>query len=88
MLQKETDIFCFSHPLRTVAPIHVQQFNLPSISLLSKLKRGSMDSNKCVKIFNESGNISEVLLFDEMFLQRSEEFVGGNLIGSDDSGAL
>ena len=28
-----------------------------------------------------------ILMFDEMFLQRIEEFVGCNLIGSDDSGA-
>ena len=27
-------------------------------------------------------------MFDEMFLQRSEEFVGNNLIGFDASGAL
>ena len=80
LLQKETDIFCFSHPLRTVAPIHVTpQFNLPSISLLSKLKQGCMDSNQCVKILQKSGNTSEevILMFDEMFLQCSEEFVGG-----------
>ena len=41
-----------------------------------------MDSNKYWKILKESGNISKevVLIIDEMFLQRSEEFVGGNLI--------
>ena len=64
----------------------LKQFNLPLIYLLSKLKQGSINSNKRVKILNESGNISEEVIL--MFLQRSEEFVGGNLIGSDDSGAL
>ena len=68
----------------------LEQFNLPSLSLLKKLKQGNIDAEKCAKILRENGKISNeiILIFDEMFLQRSQEFVGGNLIGCDENGEL
>ena len=76
----------------------LKQFNLASISILSKLKQGSMEFNKCVKILKESGNISEglILMFDEMLYQKcyfkisEEEQINGvkNLLGPPKNSSL
>ena len=41
-------------------------------------------------MLHDNGCISDdvILIFDEMILQRSEEFIGGELIGSDENGEL
>ena len=51
---------------------------------------GSIDPIKAAKALLENGNISQdvVLLFDEMYLQKCEEYVGGKSYGVDDSGTM
>ena len=70
--------------------ILLKDFKLPSVSFLRKLKQGNIDSLRCVSMLHDDGCISDdvILIFDEMILQRSEEFIGGELIGSDENGEL
>ena len=67
-----------------------EEFKLPSLSLLRKITTGKIDAVKSAKILRENGNISEdvILMFDEMFLQKCEEYVGGETIGADETGEL
>ena len=66
------------------------EFNLPSISLLRKITSGKVDAIKSAKVLRDNGNISEdvILMFDEMYLQKCEEFVGGEAVGADKDGEL
>ena len=67
-----------------------EEFNLPSVSMLRKISSGSIDSVKSANILRENGSISKdiILIFDEMFLQKSEGYVGGEMIGADKEGHL
>lgn len=66
------------------------EFNLPSISFLRKLTSGNIDAMASANLLKSSGNISEdvILIFDEIYLQKCEEFNGGNVTGADDHGEL
>lgn len=68
----------------------LNEFKLPSISLLRRITCGKIDVYEAAKKLKENGNISEdiVLLFDEIHLQKSEEYVGGDSVGADKSGSL
>ena len=55
----------------------LEEFPLPSISLLNKLQQGGVDAFKAVKILLEKGEIS-----DEMYLQKCTQFHGGEYIGA------
>lgn len=68
----------------------LKEFKLPSLSLLRKVTSGSIDIMASAKALKENGSISEdvVLLFDEMYLQKCEEYDGGETIGSNETGAL
>ena len=65
-----------------------EDFPSPSLSLLSKISIGKIDAIKCAQAWKKDGKISEdiCLLFDEMYLQKYEEYFGGELIGSDENG--
>ena len=65
-----------------------EDFPSPSLSLLSKISKGKIDAIKCAQALKKDGKISEdiCLLFDEMYLQKYEEYFGGELIGSDENG--
>ena len=67
-----------------------EEFKLPSLSLLQKLTAGKIDTTKCAQLLKESGKISEdvILMFDEMFLQKCEEYSGGETYGADEDGNL
>ena len=67
-----------------------KDYKLPSLSLLKKLVSGKIDPINSVKILKENGSISEdvILLFDEMYLQKCEEYAGGETIGADENGQL
>ena len=56
---------------------------MPSLSLLEKISNGGVDPVK-------KGRISEdvILMIDEMYLQKSEEYYGGEIVGCDDEGKL
>ena len=67
-----------------------KDFPLPSIPLLKKICRGAIDAVKCAQISKNEGKISEDfwLLFDEMYLEKCEEYFGGDLIGWSEDGPL
>ena len=68
----------------------LEDFPLPSLSLLSKISKGKITSIKYAIALKKDGKISEdiCLLFDEMYLQKCEEYFGDELIGSDENGEL
>ena len=68
----------------------LEDFPLPSLSLLSKISKGKITSIKYAIALKKDGKIFEdiCLLFDEMYLQKCEEYFGDELIGSDENGEL
>jgi len=68
----------------------LDELKLPSLSLLKKITAGKIDVFCAAKLLKENGNISEdvILLFDEIHLQKCEEYVGGATIGADGNGDL
>ena len=62
----------------------LDEFSLPSISLLNKIKEGNIDALKAAKLLLENSSISKdmVLLFDEMYLLKCVEYCGGEFFGS------
>ena len=67
-----------------------KDFPLPSILLLKKICSGAIDAVKCSQILKNEGKIYEdvCVLFDEMYLQKCEEYFGGDLIGCGKDGNL
>ena len=63
----------------------LEDFPLPSLSLLSKFIKRKIDAIKYAQALKKGGKISEdiCLLFDEIYLQKCEEYFGGELTGSD-----
>ena len=49
-----------------------------------------MDPEKCSEILRNDSKISHdvILMFDEMFLQKSQEFVGGTMVGCNENREL
>ena len=70
--------------------IILEEFNLPSVSLLRKISKGKIDALKSVNILRENGPIDKnvILMFDEMYLQKEEDYVGGELVGANEEGEL
>lgn len=68
----------------------LDEFPLPSLSLLEKISQGGVDPIKSAKLLLEKEKISKdvVLMIDEMYLQKSAEYCGGELIGCDEDGNL
>ena len=68
----------------------LEDFSLPSLSLLSRISKGKISSIKYTIALKKDGKISEdiCLLFDEMYLQKCEEYTGDELTGSDENGEL
>ena len=50
----------------------LEEFPLPSVSMLKKLQAGGIDALKAAKLLRESGAISDdvMLIFDEMYLMK------------------
>ena len=67
-----------------------EHFQLPSLSLLRKITKGTIDAVKCATKLKTVGKISEdvVLMLDEMFLQKVEEYCGGKSIGANENNEL
>ena len=67
-----------------------EYFPLPSLSLLRKITKGSIDAIKCAKKLKMVGKISEdvVLMCDEMYLQKVEEYCGGSMVGANENDEL
>ena len=68
--------------------LFLENFPLPSISLLNKLQKGGVDAIKAVKFLLEKGEISNdvILMLDEMYLQKGTQFHGGKYVGADEDG--
>jgi hypothetical protein len=68
----------------------MKEFKLPSLSLLQKVVAGKLDTMKVAKTLKDKGNISEdiIVMFDEMYLQKCEEYSGGETYGADKDGQL
>ena len=68
----------------------LKEFHLPSISYLRKMKQGNLKILKSAKMLLDFNSISKdvVLMFDEMYLQKREEYAGGELVGADTDGNL
>ena len=64
--------------------LQLDEFPLPSISLLNTIKEGNIDALKAAKLLLENSSISKdiVVLFDEMYLQKCVEYCGGDLFRS------
>ena len=56
----------------------LQDFQLPSLSLLQKFSSGTIDAVKCTNALRIGGKISEdvCMIFDKMYLQKSQEYFG------------
>ena len=68
----------------------LDQLSLPSISLLNKIKEGTIDALKAAKLLLENSSISKdvVVLFGEMYLQKCVEYCRGEFFGSNISNKL
>ena len=55
---------------------------LSSLPLLHKISSGMIDAVKCAQALKNEGKISNdvSLTFDEMYLQKCEEYFGGDLV--------
>ena len=62
-----------------------QKLLFPSLSLLAKLKSGSMDVINAAEMLKDKGAISKdiILMVDEMHLQKCIQYAGGQYIGAD-----
>ena len=60
----------------------LEEFNLPSLSLLRKITKGKIDALATAKALRDNGCLSKdvILIFDEMYLQKCEEFGGGEMV--------
>ena len=67
----------------------LEEFKLPSVSFLKKLTSGKIDSFASLKALQNNNSISEdvIFIFDEIYLQKCEEYSGGESIGTDDKGS-
>ena len=70
----------------------LNEFRLPSppLSLLRKIVIGEIDAAKSAKLLKDEEKISSdlCLIFDELYLQKCEEYTGGQLIGAATNGEL
>ena len=68
----------------------LNEFPLPSLSLLEEISQGGVYPIKSAKLLLEKKKISKVVvqMIDEMYLQKSQEYCGGELIGCDEDGNL
>ena len=66
----------------------LDEFRLHSLSLLRKIVTGVIDATKSPKLLKDDEKISSdvCLIFDEMYLQKCEEYTGGQLIGAATNG--
>ena len=65
----------------------MKDFPFPSLSPLKKSTEGKLFAAKCPKSLKSQGVICEdiVLMFDEMYLQKCEEYFGGEIIGANEN---
>ena len=67
-----------------------EKLPLPSLGLLQKISQGNVDSLKALKLLLSKAAVSNdwVVLFDEMYLEKSTQYHSGYFIGQDEKGDL
>ena len=68
----------------------LEQFPLPSIIYLKKLSQGGVDSLKAIKLLLDQGKMDKdaILMLDEIFIEKDDQYHGGRMIGADEDGNL
>ena len=68
----------------------MKEFPFLFLSLQKKITEGQLDAVKCVKSLKSQGVISEdvVLMFGEIYLQKCEEYCGGEIIDTNKNNEL
>ena len=68
----------------------LDKFRLPSLSLLRKIITRDIDAAKLAKLLKDEEKLSSdvCLIFDEKYLQKCEEYTGGQLIAAATNGEL
>ena len=68
----------------------LEHFILPSLSFLLKISSGTTDAVKCAQTLRNEDKISSdvCLTFDEMYLQKCEEYFAGDFVGCNYEGEL
>ena len=68
----------------------LNEFPLPSFSLLKKLHSGGINSMKAASILLQEGSISSdiILMADEMYLQKGTQFHSGQYVGANNEGEM
>ena len=86
--KKEIIVQCYNS-LQTYLLL-MKEFTFPSLSLMKKITEGQLDAVKCPKSLKSQGMIPEdiLLMFDEMYLQKCEEYCGGEIIGANENNEL
>ena len=88
------ELIRYSLLLRYTSPqtyrLLLEKFPLPSFSMLKKLHQGGVHSMTAAKTLLDKGSISAdvILMSDEMYLQKSSQYHGGEYIGADSNGDL
>ena len=68
----------------------LEHFPLASLSLLHKISSDTVDAVRCGQTLRNEGKIFNdvCLMFDEMYLQKREEYFAGDLVGCNSKGEL
>ncbi|MEO2160645.1 MAG: THAP domain-containing protein, partial [bacterium] len=68
----------------------LDHFPLPSVSYLRKLCEGGVEPLKGAKLLLEQGKVDAdvIMMLDELFLRKEEQYTGGDLLGCDKNGVL
>ena len=68
----------------------LEEFRLPSLSLLNKICSGNIDALKAAKLLLENGKMSQdvSIIFDEMYIQKCAEYSSGTITGVNSVGEL
>ena len=78
------------HTSLQVYKLLLEKFPMPSVSLLSKIEQGGVDSLKALKVLQEKAGISTdlILMVDEMYLHKAAQYQVGEYVGADEEGNL
>ena len=68
----------------------LENFPMPSITILNKIQQGGVDSLKALKVLREKGGLSAdlILMVDEMYLDKAAQYQAGEYVGAGEEGNL
>ena len=87
---KSRDMHCYCDTSIQPYRMILEYFSLPPLSILHRIRSGTIDAIKCAQTLRNEGKISSdvCLMFDEMYLQKCEEYFAGDLVGCNCEGEL